>query len=181
MLPMLALVALGCSNSGLGRDDATNPPDTEDPLVGECPWVGTWDLVDVRCASFPYDDWFASYSSARLDISASESGGCSVARVLILDPGCRETERMTWRSNEEGTEVQVSSDGVSSCTPSGCGFPTVGICEPGARDGTTDTLEISVDDASGLLTLVDDLPDGTFVDGAPPPCTLEVVTDWALR
>lgn len=176
----LLLAVSGCSNSGLGRElpdsgDSGSTPGT----VTACPWVGTWDLVDVRCGSFPFPDWYDIFESARLDVSLAAGGSsCEVRRVLV-GASCRETERMRWGVGESGV-VTVASDGVISCAPAGCSYPTIGTCPEGARAKSTDSLDWRVDPKTSELELTDAQPDGTFVAGAAG-CKLDVVTTWARR
>lgn len=178
----LLFTGLGCSNSGLGRTTPTPTADsgsTTSTTPSACPIPGTWDLVRVDCSSFAFDDWFDMYESARLDVvDAIDGRGCDVSRI-IQGETCRETERMRWEFDASGT-VTVSSDGVTTCAPSGCSFPMVGTCTDGARKGTNDSLQAIVFDDRGELELTDEQPGGTFVAGALG-CKLDVVTVWARR
>lgn len=172
---------LACTNSGLGRDsdDVRRPLEPSPPpaVTEGCPYEGMWDLLDVQCGAFPFDDWFATYTSAELDVVAT-GGACDVRRELIAD-GCREVEQMTWAFNQEN-QADVRSDGVTACTPGGCAFPVAGTCVRGARSDTDDTLGVEFDEETGQLRVTDTPPDGTFVAGAVG-CTLDVVTIWERR
>lgn len=171
MLWGLLFTPPGCANSGLGPPATTDSGPATAPV---CPLVGSWELQDVRCGAFPFDDWFSVFDNAQLMVSGV-AGGCEVSRV-VASAQCRETERMRWVVDETGG-VDVQSEGVISCAPAGCSFPELGTCEEKVRADTEDELHAELD-GSGLLELTDRQPDGTLVSGAVG-CKLDVVTIWA--
>ena len=169
---MLLLMLLpACSNSGLGQPTTTPSGDTgQTTAVADCPWVGVWTLQTVNCATFPFDAWYDDYTGAVLDVTQSEDSGCDVV-VTVSGNTCEESE--DWHlSSPVGINVELTYNGIASCTPDACTFNGPDApCEVGDRAGGTES--ISIDDATGDLQIV-----GALADTAAG-CTLDVVTTWA--
>src|SRR5690349_10691815 len=85
------LLLHGCSNSGLDRSEesADTGPTTG---LADCPWVGEWALEELKCGSFPYDDWDATHEGATMVIDHDPAGGCAVT-TTIRGATCTRTEQ----------------------------------------------------------------------------------------
>lgn len=164
--PLLAVALLACTNSGLGQDSGGSG-DTA-PQAGDCPWIGTWKLVNVACAGFPVDTWADDFGKAEMTISQSDAGGCDVA-AAVTDPTCNQDEEWHF-SSPVGSSVDITLDGVTGCQPQACQFPGGATCTRGSGARTI---------SGGYIALVGtSLEAKDLLADTVPTCTLEVITTW---
>ena len=155
-----------CANSGLGLDTDTDT----DVAPAPCTWPGTWTLTDTTCGSFPsFSDWTTTHTGAEMVLADAGGGGCDVD-VTVEGPACTRTEDWAFGA-PAGDDVDVTFNGITTCTPDACVFDGEDPCAVGALTGD---VTARIDDSTGDLVAA-----GLLVDTAPD-CPLEFGTTWTL-
>lgn len=175
----VTFLLFACSNSGLntvdagttGSGDTGVTGDTAPTAVETCPWVGVWELTEVNCGSFPYDDWWDVYTTTVMSMTHSPDGGCAVSFTWSGEY-CQESE--SWHLAEPtGTSVEATYNGIDDCSPADCTFAgSDDACALGDRTGSE---TITIDDSTGDLTVVGPLGHGA------PSCVLDLITTWTAQ
>jgi hypothetical protein len=177
-----------CTNSGLG---VNNTADTG-PTTVDCPWEGTWELTIVECGSFPYSDWFPTYTDSTLEISTASDGGCN---AVFTWSGSECAEEEQWKitpdypeltENQETSTVfwfgdtTVSYQGISNCSPDACLFDMKDMdvvdqpCEEGDRV-VSQKVNVNTDIDNQLEIK------GLFGDPGRTDCPLDLNTVWVKK